>query len=87
MHVPDKRRGKLDPKAVEGFFVGLSENKRAYLIADSRNHLRLYESRNVTFVEDPQRPERVRIEVSEDHEDENDGRTLNDTTGPQPPEE
>ena len=47
MHIPDKRRGKLDPKAVEGFFVGLAENKRAYLIADSQNHLRLYESRNV----------------------------------------
>ena len=41
----------------------------------------------MTFVEDPQRPERVRIEVSEDHEDKNDGHTLNDMTGPQPPKE
>jgi len=35
MHIPNKRKGKLNPKVVEGFFVGLAENKRAYLIADS----------------------------------------------------
>ena len=53
VHVPDEKRSKLDPKLVEGFFVGLSENKKGYVIADSRNHLRLYESRDVTFLEDP----------------------------------
>jgi len=41
----------------------------------------------VTFVEDPQRPERVRIKVSEDHKDENNGHTSNNTMGPQPPKE
>ena len=35
VYVPDKKRNKLDPKAVEGFFVGLSENKKGYVIADS----------------------------------------------------
>jgi len=35
MHIPDEKRSKLDPKAVEGFFVGLSENKKGYVIADS----------------------------------------------------
>ena len=39
VHVPDKKRSKLDPKAVEGFFVGLSENKKGYVITDSQNHL------------------------------------------------
>jgi len=87
VHVPDEKRSKLDPKSVEGFFVGLSENKKGYVIADSRNHLRLYESRDVTFLEDPQCPERVRIEVSENQEKEDDAPTSNEMTGPQPLEE
>jgi len=39
MHIPDEKRSKLDPKAVEGFFVGLSKNKKGYVITDSQNHL------------------------------------------------
>ena len=39
VHVPDEKRSKLDSKAVKGFFVGLSENKKCYVIVDSRNHL------------------------------------------------
>jgi len=54
VHIPDEKRSKLDPKVVEGFFVGLPENRKGYIVADSRNHLRLYASRNVTFFEDPQ---------------------------------
>ena len=46
MHIPNKRKGKLNPKVVEGFFVGLAENKRAYLIADSWNHLQLYNDKS-----------------------------------------
>jgi len=38
-------------------------------------------------MEDLQHPKRVRIEVSKDHEDENDRHTLNNTMGPQPPKE
>jgi len=87
VHIPDEKRSKLDPKAVEGFFVGLSENKKGYVIVDSRNHLRLYESRDVTFLEDPQCPERVRIEVSKNQEKEDDAPTSNEMTGPQPLEE
>ena len=44
MHVPNEKRSKLDPKLVKGFFVGLSENKKGYVIADSQNHLQLYKS-------------------------------------------
>jgi len=44
MHVPNEKRSKLDPKLVEGFFVGLSENKKGYVIVDSQNHLQLYKS-------------------------------------------
>ena len=39
------------------------------------------------FFEDPQRPERVRIEVGEDHKKETDTLTSNKTKEPQPPEE
>jgi len=39
VHVLDEKRSKLDPKAVEGFFMGLSENKKGYVITDSRNYL------------------------------------------------
>ena len=35
IHIPDEKRNKLDPKSVKGFFVGLSENKKGYVIADS----------------------------------------------------
>ena len=38
-------------------------------------------------MEDLQHPKRVRIEVSKDHEDENDRHILKNTMGPQPPEE
>jgi len=41
----------------------------------------------VTFLEDPQCPERVRIKVSENQEKEDDAPTLNEMTGPQPLEE
>ena len=83
VHVPDEKRSELDPKSVEGFFVGLSENKKCYVIADSRNHLRLYKSRDVMFLEDPQCTERVRIEVSENQEKEDNAPTSNEMTGPQ----
>ena len=66
--------------------VGLSENKRAYFIANSQNHLQLYESCDMMFVEDLQRSEQVRIEVSKDHKEENNTCILNKMMGPQPPE-
>jgi len=83
VHVPDEKRSKLDPKSVEGFFVGLSENKKGYVIADSRNYLWLYESRDVMFLEDPQCPEWVRIKVSKNQEKEDDAPTSNEMAGPQ----
>jgi len=87
VHVPDEKRSKLDSKAVKGFFVGLSENKKGYVIADSRNHLQLYESCDVTFFEDPQQPERVRIKVSKDYENKDNVHTLNETQKSQSLEE
>ena len=41
----------------------------------------------MTFLEDPQCPEQVRIEVSENQEKEDDAPTSNKMTGPQPLEE
>jgi len=41
----------------------------------------------VTFFEDPQQPERVRIEVSKDHENEDNVHTLNETQKSQSLEE
>ena len=35
MYVPDEKRSKLDPKSVEGFFIGLPENKKDYVIVNS----------------------------------------------------
>jgi len=63
VHVPDAKRGKLDAKAVSGLFVGLSQNRKAYIVADSQNLSKVYISRDVTFLERPEEPERVRIQV------------------------
>ena len=38
VHVPDKKRGKLDAKIVKGLFVGLPKNKKGYMVL---NHLPL----------------------------------------------
>ena len=48
MHVPDDKWGKLDAKAIEGHFVGLPQNRKGYIVSDSRNPLRVYVSRDVT---------------------------------------
>ena len=37
MHVPDNKRGKLDAKMVEGFFVGLPENRKGYTVLERGN--------------------------------------------------
>ena len=51
VHIPDNKQGKLDPKAATGFFVGMSQNKKAYLVSDIQNPLKVYASCNVTFLE------------------------------------
>jgi len=48
---------------VSGPFVGLSQNRKAYIVADSQNLLKVYISCDVTFLERPEEPERVRIQV------------------------
>jgi len=63
VHIPDDKRGKLDAKAIEGHFVGLPQNKKGYIVSDSRNPLRVYVSRDVTFVETPEISGRVTIQV------------------------
>jgi len=63
VHIPDDKRGKLDAKAIEGHFVGLPQNRKGYIVSDSRNPLRVYVSRNVTFVETPEISRRVTIQV------------------------
>jgi len=63
VHVPDDKQGKLDAKAIEGHFVGLSQNRKGYIISDSQNPLRVYVSRDVTFVETPEISRRVTIQV------------------------
>jgi len=58
VHVPDAKRGKLDAKTVSGLFVGLSQNRKAYIVADSQNLSKVYISRDVTFLERPKEPKR-----------------------------
>ena len=35
VHIPDDKQGKLNPKAVGGFFMGMSQNKKTYLVSDT----------------------------------------------------
>jgi hypothetical protein len=50
VHVPDARRQKLDPKAIEGIFVGCSPFKKAYRIwVESKRKIEV--SRNVVVDE------------------------------------
>jgi len=57
MHVSDAKRGKLDTKAISGLFVGLFQNRKAYIVADSQNLLKVYISHDVIFLERPEEPE------------------------------
>jgi len=63
VHVPDDKQGKLDAKAIEGHFVGLSQNRKGYIVSNSRNPLRVYVSHDVTFVETPEISGCVTIQV------------------------
>ena len=51
VHVCDNKQGKLDAKAIEDHFVGLSQNRKDYIVNNSQNPLRVYVSHNITFVE------------------------------------
>jgi len=51
---------------VEGRFIGLPQNRKGYMVSDSRNSLRVYVSRDVAFVETPETSERVTIQVDEE---------------------
>jgi len=42
VHVPGDRRGKLDPKVVQGFFVSIPSNRKGYIVVDNKNHSKLY---------------------------------------------
>jgi len=35
VYVPDDKWEKLDTKAIEGHFVGLSQNKKGYIVSNS----------------------------------------------------
>jgi len=61
VHVPDNKQRKLDAKAIEGHFVGLSQNRKDYIVSDSQNPLKMYVSCDVTFVETPEISGRVMI--------------------------
>jgi len=40
--------------AIEGYFVGLPQNKKGYIVSNSWNPLRVYVSYDVIFVETPE---------------------------------
>ena len=51
VHFPDADRRKLDPKAVEGLFVGYSETVKAYLVYVAKDR-KVITSRDVKFMEE-----------------------------------
>jgi hypothetical protein len=51
VHVPDSDRRKLDPKAVEGLFVGYSETVKAYLVYVAKDR-KVITIRDVKFMEE-----------------------------------
>jgi hypothetical protein len=51
VHVPDADRRKLNPKAVEGLFVGYSETVKAYLVYVAKDR-KVITSRDVKFMEE-----------------------------------
>jgi len=63
VHVPDAKQEKLNAKAISGLFVGLSQNRKTYIVADSQNLSKVYIFHNVTFLERPEEPEQERIQV------------------------
>ena len=65
VHVPGNKHGKLDPKVVQGFFIGIPSNRKGYIVVDNKNHLKLYVSCDMTFVKSPNRPEQVTVEIDE----------------------
>jgi len=69
VQVPDEKRGKLDAKIVEGFFIGLPENKKGYTVLEHGNLQRVMMSHDVTFFKVLGKSERVRVQVEERPED------------------
>ena len=59
----------MDTKTVEGFFVGLPENKKGYTVLEHGNLRRVMMSRDVTFFKAPGKSKHVRVQVEERPED------------------
>ena len=51
LHIPEADRRKLDPKAIEGLFIGYSETVKAYLIYVPKSQ-KVITSREVIFMEE-----------------------------------
>ena len=52
---------KFDPKAYEGFFLGYSQNSKAYIVLN-KHTMKVEESLNVTFDETPPPPKTLPLE-------------------------
>ena len=51
---------------VESYFIGLSQNRKGYMVSNSQNPLRVYISCDVMFVETPQISKHVLIQIDEE---------------------
>jgi len=51
---------------VESYFIGLSQNRKGYMVSNSQNPLRVYVSCDVMFVKTPQISKCVLIQIDEE---------------------
>lgn len=66
VHIPNKKRRKLDPKSLECTFLGYAKNRKAFVVAHHSSN-RVFESRDVRFDEGlGSHPNRVEIEIEID---------------------
>lgn len=65
MHIPDKRRSKLDPKSIEYIMIRYSKNSKAYKCIDPKTD-KIYVSRDVVFDKEDAIESQSQIQVIEE---------------------
>jgi len=51
---------------IKGHFIGLSQNRKGYMVSNSQNPLRVCVSHNVTFIETSQTSEHMSIQIDKE---------------------
>ena len=66
MYIPNNKQEKLDAKAIVGFFVGICCRIEKHILQQTIKILKIYVSCNIIFFENPERSNRVRVQVEQD---------------------